>query len=340
MEGAATLHPHRPAAQVLRVAPLPGVDAPLVDAHVHLAALPDASNRCIVSPRIRRSPFFRLLCLRLGLPQGDPEAANRKYVDALLGRLRASRHVQKAVVLGLDGVYDARGRLDPGATDFSVHNDYVLKVAREHPGELFAGVSINPQRADALEEVERCADAGAALVKVLPNTQDFDPADPRYRDYYRALARRGLPLLCHTGHEFTLTSRNQSFGDPARLRLALDEGVLVIAAHACSRGLFLFERFLPTFQELVRAYPRFFADVSALTIPNRCGMLLRLRRHPELQERLLFGTDYPVPVLALPVLGRVGFASLRQVLAASNPFDRQVEVCRSLGIRFGTLGLA
>lgn len=309
----------------------------LVDAHVHLAALPDGANGCIVSRRIQRSAFFRLLCRRLGLPLHDPPAANRRYVDVLLRHLRGSRHVRRAVVLGLDGIYDAAGRLDLGKTEFTVHNDYVLEVVREHPDELFAGVSINPQRADAVDEVHRCADAGAALVKVLPNTQDFDPAKPAYKPYYRALAERKLPFLSHTGYEFTLTSRNQAWGQPARLRPALDEGVLVIAAHACSRGLFLGEPHLGLFGELVRSYENFFADVSALTIPNRCGMLLKLRRHPELHERLLFGTDYPVPVLSLPALGRVGMASMREVLRTRNLFDRQVVVCRSLGVRFGTL---
>lgn len=44
---------------------------------------------------------------------------------------------------------------------------------------------------------------------------------------------------------------------------ALDEGAMVIAAHACSYGLILYEKFLPDFRELV----------------HRCfRMLLRPRR--------------------------------------------------------------
>ena len=84
------------------------------------------------------------------------------------------------------------------------------------------------------------------LVKVLPNAQHFDPADPKYTAFYRALAERKLPFLSHVGYEFSLIGKDQSVGDPDRLRLALDEGVTVIAAHACSYGLMLYEKFLPT----------------------------------------------------------------------------------------------
>jgi hypothetical protein len=71
----------------------------------------------------------------------------------------------------------------------------------------------------------------------------------------------------------------------------LDEGTTVIAAHPCSYGLMFHEKFFPTFQDLATRYHHFYADISALTLPNRMRMLLRLRHYPEIHERLLFGTD-------------------------------------------------
>jgi len=309
----------------------------LIDCHVHLAALPDGGNGCYISPKMLSSPLFRFLLWKHQLSPDNPREANEKYLADLLTELRASRHVQKAVVLGMDGVYDQNGRLNQARTDFLISNDYVLKTAKTYPNEFLAGTSINPQRQDAVDEVHRCADAGATLVKVLPNAQQFNPADHKYISFYRALAERKLPFLSHVGFEFSLIGKDQSMGDPDRLRTPLDQGVTVIAAHACSYGLILYEKFLPTLRDFVQRYPNFYADISALTLPNRLRMLLHLRKYPELHERLLFGTDYPLSVFHLAAWGRVALASLRDMIRTTNRFDRQVAVCRGLGLNFSSI---
>ena len=309
----------------------------LIDCHVHLAALPDGDNGCHISPKMLKSPLFRFLLWKHRLSPDTPREANRKYLEDLLTELRASRHVQRAVVLGMDGVYDSGGRLSREHTDFLIGNDYVLKTSRAYPDELLAGVSINPQRMDGIDEVHRCADAGAVLVKVLPNAQQFDPADIRYKAFYRALAERGLPLLSHVGYEFSLAGKDQSAGDPNRLQLALDEGTTIIAAHACSYGIGLHEKFLPVLHTFSKNYRNFYADISALTLPNRLRMLLHLRHRPEIHGRLLFGTDYPLSVLHLPAWGRVGLRALRDMIGTKNRFDRQWLVCSRLGIGFQSL---
>lgn len=310
----------------------------LIDCHVHLAALPDGNNGCYISPKMLKSPLFRFLLWKHKLSPDHPREANQKYVDDLLLELRASRHVQQAVLLGLDGAYDETGRLNQTHTDFLISNDYVLKTSKAYPQEFLAGPSINPQRRDAIDEVHRVADAGAVLVKVLPNAQQFDPADPRYKPFYRALAERNLPFLSHVGYEFSLIGKDQSLGDPDRLQLALDEGATVIAAHACSYGLIFYEKFLPTIMRLSKHYRQFYADISALTLPNRFAMLLKLRYYPEIHERLLFGTDYPLSVLHLAAWGRVGLGTLRDMIRTKNRFDRQVAVCRGLGLGFRSFG--
>ena len=309
----------------------------LIDCHVHLAALPDGDNGCFISPKLLRSPLFRFLLWKHDLSPTEPLTANQRYLDHLLKELRASRHVSKAVLLGMDGFYDHSGLLNREHTDFLVSNDYVFDTMRAYPDVFLAGPSINPQRKDAIDEVHRCADAGAVLIKVLPNAQHFDPSDRKYVAFYRALAQRKLPFLSHVGYEFSLIGKDQSLGDPERLRLALDEGVTVIAAHACSYGLMLYEKFLPTFRELSRRHPHFYADISALTQPHRMKMLLHLRHHPDLQSRLLFGTDYPLSVFHLAAWGRVSPGKLWSMIRTTNRFDRQVEVCTGLRLGFRSL---
>jgi predicted TIM-barrel fold metal-dependent hydrolase len=302
----------------------------VIDVHVHLAALPEGENGCHISRKMLRSPLFRLLIWRHGLDLNRPAIANSNYVKRILNQLDHSEKVGRAVLLGMDGVYDEQGRLDLAATDFLISNRYVLEVAKRHPGHFLAGVSINPQRRDAIEELERCVHAGAVLIKVLPNTQRFDPSDKRYVPFYRALAKHHMPLLSHVGFEFSLIGKDQSVGNPRRLQVPLEEGVCVIAAHSCSLGLFFAEPYFKMFQEFIQRYAHFYADTSALTLPNRVRMLFLLRRHPELHERLIFGTDYPLPVFSYPAL-RKGYRKLSQ---ARSPFDRQALVFESLGIQF------
>ena len=309
----------------------------LIDCHVHLAALPEGKNGCLISAKMLNSPLFKFLLWKHRLSVKDPTAANRKYLQDLREELQASRFVGKAILLGMDGVYTSEGRLDLNATEFLISNDYVLAQAKAYTHEFLAGVSINPQRVDAIEELHRCAEAGAVLVKVLPNAQQFDPSHSRYQKFYRALTELKLPLLSHVGYEFSLIGKDQSLGDPNRLRVALDEGATVIAAHACSYGLMMYEKFFPTLLNFVNHYPNFYADVSALTLPNRMRMLHHLRHHPEVFDRLLFGTDYPLSVFHLPAWGLVNLRTLWDLIQTKNRFDRQFLICQHLGVGVGSI---
>lgn len=304
----------------------------LTDVHVHLLALPTASNGCLISPRLKNSPLARLLAWRRGWPFDDPEKFNRLYLETLTRDLSASARVAKAVLLAMDGVYDSSGRLDEGKTDILISNRACLNAAKSDP-RLIAGVSINPRRRDAIDELEKCAEEGVGLVKWLPNSQGFDPADPLCRPFYRKLAGRNIPLLSHSGLEFSLLGKDQSAGDISRLRAALEEGVTVIAAHGASYGCFVYEKYFDDFLNFVKTYPHFYADVSALTLPNRAAALFRISRHPEVWDRLVFGTDYPLPVFAYPVMARRGVRAYQEVWGCSNPFDRQALVLEKFGIK-------
>ena len=308
-------------------------DSSLVDVHVHLAALPDGKNGCYISPKMLKGILFRLMLKKMGLSPADPAGTNELYIQRLIGLLKEAQHIKRAVILAMDGVYDRSGILDKEATHFMVCNEYVLQVARRFPEYLLAGASINPQRIGAVEELHRVANAGAALVKILPNSQQFDPANPAFKPFWKAMAQRDLPLLCHVGYEFSLWGKDQSVGDPGRLKSALDEGVTVIAAHGASFGLFFYERYWPTLLEFVRRYPNFYWDASALSLPNRAGMLLRLRRHPELHSRMVFGTDYPLTCFAFPALLARKFSGYWELRNIQNPFDRHHRLLQILGIR-------
>lgn len=306
----------------------------VTDVHVHLAALPTPANGCLMSRRMRNSLFLRTVAWQQGISLADPPAANRRYMENLERELAASAQVARAVILGMDGAYDSRGDLDEARTDFLISNDEVFRAVAGRP-RLLPGVSINPARKDALDELESCAQKGAALVKILPNAQNFDPSDGRFLAFYRAMARLGLPLLSHVGYEFSLFGREQSYGDLARLKAPLEQGVTVIAAHGCGLGLFFYERYWDVMLDFVEHYEKFYMDTSALTLPNRVSTLIHLRREPRVFSRLIFGTDYPLPCFSYPSLA-VSFSGFRRARAAANRFDRHFNVLETLGIGGGT----
>src|SRR2546425_11509422 len=108
-----------------------------------------------------------------------------------------------------------RSTLFPYTTLFrSVSNDYVFRIAHAYPDRLWPGVSINPQRRDAIEELDRGVEAGAKLVKVLPNTQGFDPANRRDLPVFKRLSRAKNPLLRHVGGESVFNREDPTAGEP------------------------------------------------------------------------------------------------------------------------------
>jgi hypothetical protein len=145
-----------------------------------------------------------------------------------------------------------------------------------------------------------------------------------------------LPLLVHTGNEHSFTAADQALGDPQRLRLPLEEGVTVIAAHAGACGRSAGEPNLERLVRLAREHAHLYADVSALTQLNRLGHLPRVLARPELEGRLLYGTDFPL--LATPLVspwffsGRLGLRRAARLARVSNLWDRDVALKEALGL--------
>jgi predicted TIM-barrel fold metal-dependent hydrolase len=306
----------------------------LVDVHVHAAAFPDGRNGCLMSSSFRRGLTVRFIKWKMGLTGQDPAAMNRQYVERMAGDVRSSKRVSRAVVLAFDGVYAESGQLDLNRTTCLISNDFVHQVVEQYPDLLLLGASINPQRRDALDELDRVEAMGTKLIKFLPNSQAFDPADSRYKAFYRALGDKKIPLLSHVGAEHSFTVYDQSLGFPEKLRTALEAGATVIGAHGCGSNSFAHRKFYEVFVKLMSTYPNFYVDLSALSLPLSAGMVFYLRRHPEYFDRYLFGTDYPLSAYATSFLGRMGLIRLFKLGRIINVFDKHAAILESLGLRF------
>jgi hypothetical protein len=306
----------------------------LTDVHVHAAAFPDGQNGCLMSSSFQKSLTVRFIKWKMGLKGPDPAAMNGQYVGRLAGDVRRSKRLSQAILLAFDGVYAESGQLDLHRTTCLISNDFVHQVVRQHPDLFLLGASINPQRRDALDELDRVAAMGARLIKILPNSQAFDPADSRYMSFYRALADKKIPLLSHVGAEHSFTVYDQGLGFPEKLRTALDAGATVIGAHGCGSNSFAHRKFYKVFVTLMSTYPNFYVDLSALSLPLSAGMVFYLRRHPEYFDRYLFGTDYPLSAYATSFLGRPGWTRLFNLSRIKNPFDKHAAILEALGLSF------
>ncbi len=298
-----------------------------VDLHVHHAAA--GLHGASLSDRFRRSLAFRMLGRTLGLPRDDDAALSAIYADTLLSAIASAREVDRFVVLALDRPHSEAGL--PLPADLHVPAAAVLALRAREPRVLL-GASVHPYRRDALEALDEAKTEGAVLVKWLPNSQGMDPASTLCRPFYRRLRELSLPLLCHTGDEHTIPPRWQALGDPARLAPALEEGVTVIAAHAGTRGLVAPKSYLRAVIALCARHPNLFLECSGCASPGRWGALRELVAIPELRDRWVFGSDYPVPIF-WPVLWRGGDRELaRRARAAANPLDQRALALLASGV--------
>ena len=212
-----------------------------------------------------------------------------------------------------------------------VPNDYILKLASEHK-ELLPAVSIHPARPDALEELERCLDAGAVMMKCLPNCQNINCNDRRYTRFWERMAEAGLPLLAHTGGEHTVPVVRKEFADPRILELPLQCGVTVIAAHSGTKSGFFDRDYFAIFEEMTRRYPRLYGDNSAFNTPFR-GRHIPICLHDLLSKRMLHGSDFPVPVYGkwAWMRGMLPYQALKTWEGHPNILERDYQLKKAIG---------
>ena len=268
---------------------------------------------------------------QLGVPasalEGDLEAI---YADHLVKLVRGSS-IDAVVLLAHERVHDPDGTPREDLGSMFVPNDVVLVLAKKFP-EFLAGVSIHPARQDALEELDRCVEGGAVLMKCLPNCQNIDFSDRRFGPFWERMAEAGLPLLAHTGGEHTVPVINAALADPRLLRFPLECGVTVIAAHCgTSSGAFDHDYF-DAWTKMISEFPNLYGDISAMVSLNRCGHLRDCLRS-KIAPRILHGSDFPVPVLGhrLWLQGWIDWKTFRRCQSIENPLERDWQFKRELG---------
>jgi len=281
-----------------------------------------------MSRKLLDSIPFRVMRWRLGL-SGEDAATERDLEAKLVRTIDETAKLDAVAVLAFDAVHDEEGRIDPANTHLYVTNDYAIELSQRHPKMLF-GASIHPYRNDAVQELERCANAGAVLVKWLPLTQNFNPADPRCVPFYEALAHFNIPLLSHTGFEQSLPTIRPDVADPMLLLPAIERGVKVIAAHCGTRSLPWNHDFLGNFVKLAREHEHFYGDTAALNLPTRSYAYKTVINDPIVRSKLVHGSDWPI--IPFPPTGQIGLRESWNLFQEPNWLKRDVLIKEKLGL--------
>ena len=325
------MSPAAPAPTSPSPSPIKTDSAAPIDMHVHVVGNGTGGTGCWLKVSGWHRPMASMMLRHIGLPadslRGD---LDRLFIERLLKLVRESS-LKAAVILAHDRVHDEHGNLMEGAGSFYVPNDYVLALAAKHP-EFIPAVSIHPARQDALAELDRCLAGGAAMMKCLPNCHNIDCRDRRYIRFWERMAAAGLPLLAHTGGEHTVPVIRRELADPRVLELPLECGVTVIAAHCGTKSGLFDPEYFHVFAEMTRRHANLYGDTSAFNVPIR-GRHVKRCLESTLVERMLHGSDFPVPVHGhfAWLRGQVDWASFRRWEKCSNIIERDYQLKRAMG---------
>jgi uncharacterized protein len=296
---------------------LAGLDATqLWDVHAHLLGTGDAGSGCWVHPHLD-SWWHPLEALRKRV------ILHGAGVDARSGRIDHD-YVQRLASLADDfpagarwllfafeHAHDDLGARQPGHTTFHVPDAWAAHIAQQHAERFGWVASIHPYRSDALERLDRALGQGALAVKWLPSAMNIDLRDVRCVPFYQRLQRARVPLIVHVGEEKAVPGAGRDdLGNPLLLRVPLQHGVRVIAAHCASLGSALdIDQRVPTRRPAFGLFARLMdetdwrthllGDVSALFQVNRSASTWRtVLAREDWHARLLHGSDYPLPCIA------------------------------------------
>jgi predicted TIM-barrel fold metal-dependent hydrolase len=305
-----------------------------IDIHTHLLSPEVAFDR--LYDKIAVYFFARSLGAN---PHSLKMQPYQTYIEAMVRAVKESDYVEKSCLFGVDARFDEHGReIDRDKTVCAMNED-VLAVAASYPDLFIPFLSVNPRRPDALDLIDEFVERGCRGAKFLQNYWGLDLNSERLIPYYEKLKQHNLPLIVHIGSEYTIHT-HPSYERVDMLELPLGTGVTVIAAHM---GLGRFEHKLLVWRnlskqsrhfdrdyfrllEMLTQYQNLYADISAILVPLRARALHHLSEQKQVHEKILFGTDYPVPFTVRLNRLDLNKATRKQIAQIKNPFDRYTAV--------------
>ena len=316
------------------------------DCHVHLVGTGDTKSGAWFNPYMD-SVWHPILKTQkhFYMNGGCATASNidHSYVARLAQITSEMPAGFKSMLFAFDWFRDAKGRPIKEQSIFHIPNEYAANTASEH-SHIFEWVcSIHPYRPDAIDTLEAAKAQGARAIKWLPSGMGIDPANPKCDTFYKKAAQLNMPIISHTGAESAVQGGEQAYGNPLRMRRALDNGVRVVLAHCASEGydedtdngnkrvksIDLFTRIMDTPDYKTLAL----GEISALTLINHAAAIKPILQRTDWHNRLLNGSDYPLPGI-FPLINTAQLAKMDLLKPEHLPFLQQVKAYNPLMFDF------
>ena len=292
----------------------------MVDFHVHAVGVGAGNTGAWVNPGMSNwlnpKSYLKYNVYMSAGGITDVSKADQQYIERLVELVRLEKRYGRLLLFAFDYHYLENGEVLKEKSTFYIPNDYVYKMAKKYPDVFIPVMSVHPYKKDAHLEVEKWAKKGVKFIKWLPNAQRIHPSIDRLNPYYEIMKKYGVTLITHTGHEKAVEGEEfQQLANPFHLRKPLDMGIKIMMAHLASLGeckdldndgknIHCFDAFWRMFKN-----PKYkgllYGELSGTTIYTRMGHPMdKLLENPELQSRVVNGSDYPLP--AINILYRTG----------------------------------
>ena len=311
------------------------ISLPTIDVHMHLAGTGCQCSGCWIHPNTLNRFSIRGLRLYHKITKHELSTNFDQLWVEKTSQMVTTSQIDYGVVLGFDLAYE-NGKKDDKHSQLLIPPEWVFSMAHKYSN-LLPGPSINPFREDALDRLDYCIENGAVLIKWIPGSQliDTDKVNPQF---YEKLTKAKVPLLIHCGGEMTFKDWRPDWNHLNKLKSPLEAGCKVICAHS---GVPLIlenkQNYFTTLVHLLESFENLWVDNSALCSPSRSYLTSKLAKTPIIQNRTLYGSDWPVPSLPHFFAHRLGFKKFREIRSYSNTLDQDIEVKRILGYPDETL---
>lgn len=306
-----------------------------VDFHAHL-----------LSPNLSFCRFYDKIAISLfakKLGANKSELINRKYdafVQTLINNIQNSQYVKKSVILPVDAKVNSLGLEVHRDKTVCSSNEDVFREYKKYPNATIPFFSINPNRKDALDLIDKYVSLGFKGAKLLQNYWDIDINHKEYISYFEKIKSYDLPIIIHIGSEYAVPS-NKKYEKIEVANSAIEIGCKVVLAHFGvniimeNRLKYLYNNlsfetinfgkdYFKTLQYLEK-YDNVYADLSAIIILFRAKIVEDLAlNQKQIHHKLLFGTDFPVPFSILFSYNSLGLKKRLEFEKIQNPLDRYV----------------